>query len=147
MLPLYRRVTHHFSSVDQPTTLDFQTVREGLKKVVPLCLDSDPALIPVSCKPVVEHSSVPDAAGVEGNGDVENEHHTPPGSEDGRDPDDFSFWSEKQAKRICLAIKEMFGVEYAPEVVVADANLGALARRILVSREVLGTGVESVDPV
>ncbi|KAF9032507.1 phosphatidylethanolamine N-methyltransferase [Hymenopellis radicata] len=126
--------------VDQPTTLDFQTVREGLKKVVPLCLDSDPALIPVSCKPVVANGSVPDAASVEGNG----EHHT----EDGRDPDDFSFWSEKQAKRICLAVKEMFGVEYAPEVVVADANLGALARRILVSREVLGTGLgESVDPV
>lgn len=54
-----------------------------------------------------------------------------------RDPDDFSFWSERQAKRICGAIKQTFDVEYAPEVVVADANLSALANRILVSKEIL----------
>lgn len=54
-----------------------------------------------------------------------------------RDPDDFSFWSERQAKRICTAIKQTFDVEYAPEVVVADANLSALANRILVSKEIL----------
>lgn len=57
-----------------------------------------------------------------------------------RDPDDFSFWSEQQAKRISTAIKQIFGVEYAPEVIVADANLMALANRILVSKEILSTG-------
>jgi len=58
-------------------------------------------------------------------------------SSEDRDPDDFSFWSERQAKRICTAIKQTFDVEYAPEVVVADANLTALANRILVSKEIL----------
>jgi phosphatidylethanolamine N-methyltransferase len=53
------------------------------------------------------------------------------------DPDDFTFWEEEQAKRICLAIEQVFGVEYAPEVVVADANLTALANRILLSKEIL----------
>jgi len=51
--------------------------------------------------------------------------------------DDFSFWSEQQAKRISMSIKQIFDVEYAPEVIVADANLMALAKRILVSKEIL----------
>jgi phosphatidylethanolamine N-methyltransferase len=51
--------------------------------------------------------------------------------------DDFSFWSERQAKRICCVIKQAFGVEYAPDVVMADANLTSLANRILVSKQLL----------
>jgi phosphatidylethanolamine N-methyltransferase len=58
---------------------------------------------------------------------------------DGRDPDDFRFWEERQAKRICTAIKEAFDVEYAPQVVLADANLSALTNRILLSKEILTT--------
>ncbi|KAK2460451.1 hypothetical protein APHAL10511_007616 [Amanita phalloides] len=102
--------------VDKPDVIDFATVRTTLLHVVPLCLDSDPSLIPISCK-----RSYPD-------GDAETET---------RDPDDFAFWTERQAKRICLAIKQIFGVDYAPEVIVADANLTALANRILVSKEIL----------
>jgi phosphatidylethanolamine N-methyltransferase len=56
---------------------------------------------------------------------------------DDGDPDDFTFWEEQQAKRICFAIEQIFGVEYAPEVIVADANLTALANRILLSKEIL----------
>lgn len=89
-------------------------------RVVPLCLDSDPSLIPLSCK------SSPNGDGT-----------ASPTETDERDPDDFTFWSERQAKRICMAIKQTFDVEYAPEVVVADANLTALANRILVSKEIL----------
>lgn len=85
--------------------------------VVPLCLDSDPSLIPLSCKPSFTEGDDAD-------------------SED-RDPDDFAFWTERQAKRICAAIKQIFDVDYAHEVVVADANLTALANRILVSKEIL----------
>ncbi|EPQ55966.1 hypothetical protein GLOTRDRAFT_76181 [Gloeophyllum trabeum ATCC 11539] len=102
--------------VDKPDVLDFRTVRSCLMRVVPLCLDSDPSLIPLSCQ-----------AGTE----------DPPPSADTRDPDDFRFWSERQAKRIATVIKQMFDVEYAPEVIVADANLSALANRILVSKKVL----------
>lgn len=58
-------------------------------------------------------------------------------SSDPRDPDDFSFWSERQAKRICTVIEQAFNVEYVPEVIVADANLTRLANRILVSKQLL----------
>ncbi|KAG8215187.1 phospholipid methyltransferase-domain-containing protein [Butyriboletus roseoflavus] len=33
-------------------------------------------------------------------------------SGDPRDPDDFSFWSERQAKRICTAIEQAFNVDF-----------------------------------
>jgi phosphatidylethanolamine N-methyltransferase len=56
-----------------------------------------------------------------------------------RDSDDFRFWSEQQAKRICAAIKQAFDVEYAPQVVLADANVTALTNRILFSKEILMT--------
>lgn len=104
---------------------------------VPLCLDSDPSLIPLSCKasptltPTKLHELPPD-----GLADLEIEL-------EGRDPDDFSFWSEHQAKRICAAIKQVFNVDYAPEVVVADANLTALANRILISKEILSTRLDT----
>lgn len=97
--------------------LDFDSIRKSLMRIVPLCLDSDPSLIPLCCRTL----------------DMQASSDT---NED-RDPDDFSFWSERQAKRICTAIKQAFDVEYAPEVVVADANLSALANRILVSKEIL----------
>jgi len=103
--------------VDKPPALDFDSIRSSLMRIVPLCLDSDPSLIPLSCW----------TPGMQASLD----------SGEDRDPDDFSFWSERQAKRICTAIKQTFDVEYAPEVVVADANLSALANRILVSKEIL----------
>ena len=97
--------------------LDFISVRECLARIVPLCLDSDPYLMPLSC------------GGTQELGDTD--------SAVTRDADDFSFWSERQAKRICSAIEQAFGVEYAPEVVMGDANLTALANRILVSKQML----------
>lgn len=86
-------------------------------RIVPLCLDSDPSLIPISCRTP--------------------EMQVTASSDDDRDPDDFSFWSERQARRISNVIKQTFDVEYAAEVIVADANLSALAKRILVSKEIL----------
>ncbi|KAJ3491905.1 hypothetical protein NLI96_g367 [Meripilus lineatus] len=106
--------------VDIPADLDFSSVRSCLMRIVPLCLDSDPSLIPVSCK--------------SSQGDT-----TPTEDEQVRDPDDFRFWSERQAKRISQAIQQAFGVELTPEVIVADANLGGLANRILVSKELFSS--------
>ncbi|KAF5353374.1 hypothetical protein D9756_008040 [Leucocoprinus leucothites] len=127
--------------VDQPDHLDLSSVRQSLMRIVPLCLDSDPSLIPLSCKASTSSaeagssSSLPAPFSATGS-DTSN----PDDSEtEDRDPDDFSFWSERQAKRICIAIKQIFDVEYAPEVVVADANLTALANRILLSKEILTT--------
>ncbi|GBE86958.1 Phosphatidylethanolamine N-methyltransferase [Sparassis crispa] len=101
--------------VEKPESLSFATIRKCLMHIVPLCLDSDESLIPLSCKPE-------EARQVE---------------QEGRDPDDFRFWSERQAKRISGAIRQAFGVELTPEVIVADANLSALTNRILVAKELL----------
>ncbi|KAH9001866.1 phosphatidylethanolamine N-methyltransferase [Lactarius hatsudake] len=97
--------------VDRPEKVDFDSVRAALAHVVPLCLDGDPSLIPSST-----------IAGT---------------SDDGGDPDDFRFWSGRQAWRIARSVREMFGVEYAPDVVMADANLSALAQRIIASRQII----------
>ncbi|KAF7795113.1 hypothetical protein EIP86_006259 [Pleurotus ostreatoroseus] len=100
--------------VDKPSSLDFASVRASLSKIVTLCLDSDPSLIPLSAR-AETGSEVAEA--------------------EGRDPDDFRFWSERQAKRISVAIHQAFGVELTPEVIIADANISALANRIIVSRD------------
>ena len=104
--------------VETPRALDYASIREALMRIVILCLDSDPALIPSASS---------------SSGTITEESN----EEAARQPDDFRFWSEKQAARIALCIKHAFGVEYAPEVVVADANVGSLARKIMVSRELL----------
>lgn len=80
---------------------------------MPLCLDSDPSLIPISCQ------QREDGTAVDG---------------DGGDPDDFKFYSERQAERISRVIKQIFGVEYGLAVIISDANLTALANRIVVSK-------------
>ncbi len=100
-------------TVEKPSTIDFASVRSSLAHIVTLCLDSDPSLIPTSCKAA-------DSTTEEG--------------EDARDPEDFRFWSEDQAERISKAIQQAFDVELTPEVVIADANLSALTNRVLVAR-------------
>jgi len=101
--------------VDRLTSLNFVSIRSALLRVITLCLDSDPSLLPLS---VTSGSQcLPDA--------------------DTREHDDFRFWSEAQAKRIAIAIEAMFGVEYSPEVILADANVSSLANKILSSKELL----------
>lgn len=77
-----------------------------------LALDSDPSLIP--------RSSALD------------------GTSASAEDDDFRFWSERQAKRIAYAIRTVLDIEFAPEVIVADANITTLTKRILASKELLG---------
>lgn len=105
--------------VDPPASLDFQSVRWYLIHIVTLCLDADPSLVPLSSKPPGTPPPPPGDAMA------------------GRDPDDFRFWSEKQAARIARSIKAAFDVEYDPQVVLADANVSALTNRILVSKQLL----------
>lgn len=103
------------------------SVRKSLMRIVPFCLDSDPSLIPISCKAEKTPSQDNNAASSD---ETDDDYRN----------DDFSFWSEQQAKRITMCIKQIFDVEYAPEVIVADANLMTLAKRILVSKEILSFG-------
>lgn len=113
----------HNDQVNKPTCLDVVSIRACLADIIPLCLDNDPRLIPLSC------GGTRDAA--------DADERCP--SDAARDPDDFRFWSERQAKRICTAIEQAFSVEYVPEVVLADANLTRLANRILVSTPFWGS--------
>ncbi|THH03995.1 hypothetical protein EW145_g5845 [Phellinidium pouzarii] len=105
--------------VDPPASLDFQSIRWYLIHIVTLCLDADPSLVPLSSKP-------PGSPAPSGDDLMA-----------GRDPDDFRFWSEKQAARIARSIKAAFGVDYDAEVILADANVSALTNRILVSKQLL----------
>ena len=55
---------------------------------------------------------------------------------DGND-DDFGFWSERQTERIPHAVRAVLDVDFAPEVIVADANISTLTRLILASKRLL----------
>jgi phosphatidylethanolamine N-methyltransferase len=93
--------------------MDFDSIRETLLRIVVWCLEEDTTLVPISSLAPVDSES------------------------DERDPDDFRFWSEEQARRIAVCIHHAFDVEYTTEVVLADANVSSLAKKILVSRELL----------
>lgn len=54
-----------------------------------------------------------------------------------QDPDDFVVMDEEQAKRITKLVEWAFDVELNPDVVIADANVGALARRVLGARNLI----------
>ncbi|WWD19894.1 hypothetical protein CI109_104363 [Kwoniella shandongensis] len=66
----------------------------------------------------------------------------------GGDADDFVIMTENQAKRISALAEMAFGVEVSPDVVVADANVSSLARRVVGARSLVargdGVGVKAV---
>ncbi|WVR09665.1 hypothetical protein IAU60_006740 [Kwoniella sp. DSM 27419] len=62
-----------------------------------------------------------------GGGDVDK------GSAEG-DPDDFTIMTETQAKRIADLTELAFGVEISKDVIVAEANVATLARRVAGAR-------------
>ncbi|CAE6441284.1 unnamed protein product [Rhizoctonia solani] len=112
--------------VTKPETADFDSVRQTLLRIVTLCLDSDPSLVPLS-------------AGIDPlPSDHDSARRNSQPSALRSDPDDFRFWSERQAKRITAAVHAAFGVEYSPEVIVADANVTALSNRVVNSLKLLG---------
>ncbi|PVF99622.1 hypothetical protein CPB86DRAFT_783511 [Serendipita vermifera] len=137
--------------LDRPDELDFKSIRQWLLKIVILALDSDPSLIPrsqtVSSPPVSTNQRLPRVLSKESNGssasiataipDMPSSRSSTPLHYDIHD-DDFRLWSERQAKRISYAISQVLDIDFAPEVIVADANVTALTRRILASKELLG---------
>jgi phosphatidylethanolamine N-methyltransferase len=137
--------------VDKPTTFDFSSVHSSLSHIVTSALDYDPSLIPISCKGkfkisaiVQEIKSIAVTSDDSASSDSEKSDtvaftgSTETAEDDSpRDPDDFVFESEAQAVRMSKAIREAFDVELTPEVIIADANLTALANRILTTRDLL----------
>ena len=61
----------------------------------------------------------------------------PAGRQSDEDADDFTIWERAQAKRIAAGIQQAFDVEYAPDVVVAVANVRRLAQDIVEARRLL----------
>ncbi|KAG8856563.1 phosphatidylethanolamine N-methyltransferase [Serendipita sp. 411] len=147
--------------LDRPDALDFKSIRQWLLKIVMLALDSDPSLIPKSSLETISHAAIqqrlPALLSREFNGSTTSLATATPSSMSTHSPgtsvgsssgtpnlshdihdDDFRFWSERQAKRISWAISQVLNIDFAPEVIVADANITALTRRILASKELLG---------
>lgn len=60
--------------------------------------------------------------------------------ESNKDLDDFTIMTETQAKRISALCELTFDVQLSTDVVVADANVAALARRILGARSLTRRG-------
>ena len=127
----------------KPADDSFRAIHSTLLNIVKLSLDSDPALIPNAAKefsaPDKVYNGVSEEVkpGVTGS---KSSHHSHQDTEDGRDPDDFVVMSETQAKRIVSLSEMAFGVELSPDVVIADANVNALGRRVVGARSLVGNG-------
>lgn len=144
----------HTPTVDRPDALNFKCIRQWLIKIVNLALDSDPDLIPksqavaLSMSPNMERNHPLISRSLNGSTSsiataTPSNSNSSSGSCGTSTPydihdDDFRFWSERQAKRISYAISQVLRIDFAPEVIVADANVTALTRRILASQELLG---------
>lgn len=79
---------------------------------------------------------------------AELEHQPPPQDpldEQLQDADDFVIMDEVQAKRIAGLLKQAFGVDLSTDVVIADANVSALAKRVIGSRHLVDGMVPLVD--
>jgi len=133
--------------VNKPVDGSYGATRSTVLNIVCLSLDSDATLEPRSAKYLPHYNA-------EGNYQ-EADDGSPPSSAHRRDfasikeiseseseideeDDDFIIMSEKQAKRIVNLIKAAFEVDISMAVVVAEANVGALARRILGARSLKG---------
>lgn len=125
-------------SVSTPTDDSFRAIHLTMLNIVCLSLDSDPNLIPKAARPVLS----PNPHTSDGAPRANSSDPSPgvPEDEGGRDHDDFVIMSETQAKRIVSLSEIAFGVELSADVVIADANVGTLARRVVGSRSLLGGG-------
>lgn len=106
--------------VDQPSNpLTLDSVYPLLGHLVTNALDSQYTHAPRSQTGRPEATDVPDGRATD------------------TDPDDFTLWDLSQAKRIAGAIKQAFGIEYTPQVIVAEANVRRLALDIVEARRLL----------
>jgi phosphatidylethanolamine N-methyltransferase len=109
--------------VNRPKDPDsFQETFELLAKIVHYALESSYAYLPRSQTGRPESKDVPS------------------GRHSDSDPDDFTIWDVKQAQRIAKAIHYSFDIEFASEVIIAEANVRKLANDVIEARQVLADG-------
>lgn len=93
----------------------------GLGIDVPIQLATPTTKLAIELSAELEHQPAPDD----------------PLDEKLQDADDFIIMDEAQAKRISDLLKQAFGVDLSTDVVIADANVGALAKRVMGSRHLV----------
>jgi phosphatidylethanolamine N-methyltransferase len=96
-------------------------VDNGLGLEVPSQLSSPTTDLAIELNAELEHQPAPDD----------------PLDEKLQDADDFVIMDELQAKRISGLLKQAFGVDLSTDVVIADANVAALAKRVMGSRHLV----------
>lgn len=146
--------------VDRPVDGSFATTRVTLLNIVCLSLDQNPALQPRSARTLPPKS--PRIEDIDEDEEDTSESLTPtfrpssdksaalPSSSDvdkakidadvDEEDDDFIIMDEKQAKRIVSLTKAAFDVDLSMDVVVAEPNVGALARRVMGARSLRSNG-------
>jgi phosphatidylethanolamine N-methyltransferase len=141
--------------LDHPEALNFKCIRRWLSKIVKLALDSDPVLIPrseVSPSMNIECNHQPISRAPNGSAPsivtTALPNHSSPNifgctpTPYNTHDDDFRFspgpqvW--EQAKRISYAISQVLRIDLEPDVVMADANVTKLTRRILACLALIG---------
>ena len=125
-------------AVNKPVDGSFATTRSTLINIV------YPTLEPRSAQSLPAISSLPE--GIEDDGSdgtpplISETPAVPPGddapdaeaeAEADEDDDDFIIMSEMQAKRIASLTNAAFDVDLSVDVVVAEPNVTALARRVM----------------
>lgn len=127
-----------------------------LLNIVCLSLDQDPNLQPRSAKTLPRPSSASISEIDDGAEDEDTPQSLTPTSRSDKSPavgsedpigeevdeedDDFIIMSEKQAKRIVSLTKAAFDVDLSMDVVIAEPNVGALARRVMGAKSLSGVG-------
>lgn len=125
-------------SVSKPTDpSSYRSIHSTLFEIVCLSLDSDPKLIPRSA-PTLGSASSSSSGKIESDVRHNNNDEEDDDDENTTSPDDFTLMDEKQAKRIASLANLSFDVDLSTDVVIADANVGALARRVLGARSLVG---------
>lgn len=110
-------------AVDKPRdAASFDETYTLLARIVRLALNSSYSYLPRSQSGRPESKDVPD------------------GRHSDSDPDDFTIWDARQAQAIAKAIYYSFDIEFASEVVVAEANVRKLANDVIEARQVLANG-------
>lgn len=139
------------SVVNRPLDGSFATTRVTLLNIVCLSLNQDPALQPRSAKTLAPSASVSELNEDEDQDssesltptskpDLDLPSSNPSAEVEEEEEDDFIIMSEKQARRIVSLTKAAFDVDLSMDVVVAEPNVGALARRVMGAKSLRSGG-------
>jgi phosphatidylethanolamine N-methyltransferase len=117
----------------------YAEAHQCLLDLVSLALDEDISLIPHNARGRSLSSATAEVSpstprGLQAIDPTTARLPTAPMEDSVGDPDDFNIMEEKQAKRIVSMIEQSFGIELSTDVVIADANVATLTRRVLGAR-------------